>query len=288
MNPWILASRPKTLPAAISPVLLGLALAYHNSQFNLFVGSLTMVASVLIQIGTNFANDAYDFLSGVDDDNRIGPKRATNSGLLSVKNVLKKMWLVFALSLIIGCYLTYIGGWPIVLIGSLAILSGIAYTGGPYPLGYNGLGDIFVFIFFGVIAVPGTYYLQTNIVNYESILLGILSGSFSTAILIVNNIRDIDTDKSSGKNTLAVKFGKEICVIEYVLMMIFAFSIPIYMTIFLGFHTSMLLVLLTIPIAIKLILELHFGLGDKLNSVLEKTARLYMLVTLILTFAIVS
>jgi len=288
VNPWILASRPKTLPAAISPVLLGLALAYHNSQFNLFVGSLTMVASVLIQIGTNFANDAYDFLSGVDDDNRIGPKRATNSGLLSVKNVLKKMWLVFALSLIIGCYLTYIGGWPIVLIGSLAILSGIAYTGGPYPLGYNGLGDIFVFIFFGVIAVPGTYYLQTNIVNYESILLGILSGSFSTAILIVNNIRDIDTDKSSGKNTLAVKFGKEICVIEYVLMMIFAFSIPIYMTIFLGFHTSMLLVLLTIPIAIKLILELHFGLGDKLNSVLEKTARLYMLVTLILTFAIVS
>ena len=288
MNAWLLASRPKTLPAAISPVLLGLALAYHNNQFNLFIGSLTMLASVLIQIGTNFANDAYDFLSGADNDTRIGPQRTTNSGLLSVKDVLSKMWLVFSLSLIIGCYLAYIGGWPIILIGSLSILSGIAYTGGPYPLGYNGLGDIFVFIFFGLIAVPGTYYLQTNTINCESILLGVLSGSFSTAILIVNNIRDIDADKNSGKKTLAVKFGRKFCEIEYILMMLFAFSIPMYMSVFLDFHTSMLLVVLTIPISIKLILELRIETGKKLNSVLEKTARLYILVTLILSFSIVS
>ena len=149
MNPWILASRPKTLPAAISPVILGLALAYCNNQLNILVGSLTLLASILIQIGTNFANDAYDFLSGADNEKRMGPKRATNSGLLNAKDVLNKMRLVFLFSIIIGCYLAYIGGWPIVLIGSLAILSGIAYTGGPYPLGYNGLGDIFVFVLFG-------------------------------------------------------------------------------------------------------------------------------------------
>ncbi len=288
MNPWILASRPKTLPAAISPVLLGLALAYHNNQLNILVGSLTLLASILIQIGTNLANDAYDFLSGADNENRMGPKRATNSGLLNPKVVLNKMRLVFLFSIIIGCYLAYIGGWPIVLIGLLAILSGIAYTGGPYPLGYNGLGDIFVFVFFGLIAVPGTYYLQTNTVSYESVLVGILCGSFSTAILVVNNVRDLNTDKKSNKKTIAVILGKKFCEFEYFLMLLLGLSIPVYLNIFLNFKNSMLLVLVTIPIAIKLILELHFEVGKKLNSVLERTARLYMIITIILSFAIVS
>ena len=288
MNPWILASRPKTLPAAISPVILGLALAYHNNQLNILVGSLTLLASILIQIGTNLANDAYDFLSGADNENRMGPKRATNSGLLNPKVVLNKMRLVFLFSIIIGCYLAYIGGWPIVLIGLLAILSGIAYTGGPYPLGYNGLGDIFVFVFFGLIAVPGTYYLQTNTVSYESVLVGILCGSFSTAILVVNNVRDLNTDKKSNKKTIAVILGKKFCEFEYFLMLLLGFSIPVYLNIFLNFKNSMLLVLVTIPIAIKLILELHFEVGKKLNSVLERTARLYMIITIILSFAIVS
>tara|TARA_Y100000590_G_C15694541_1_gene1004623 strand:- start:351 stop:1217 length:867 start_codon:yes stop_codon:yes gene_type:complete len=288
VNPWILASRPKTLPAAISPVILGLALAYHNNQLNILVGSLTLLASILIQIGTNLANDAYDFLSGADNENRMGPKRATNSGLLNPKVVLDKMRLVFLLSIIIGCYLAYIGGWPIVLIGLLAILSGIAYTGGPYPLGYNGLGDIFVFVFFGLIAVPGTYYLQTNTVSYESVLVGILCGSFSTAILVVNNVRDLNTDKKSNKKTIAVILGKKFCEFEYFLMLLLGLSIPVYLNIFLNFKNSMLLVLVTIPIAIKLILELHFEAGKKLNSVLERTARLYMIITIILSFAIVS
>jgi len=288
VNPWILASRPKTLPAAISPVILGLALAYHNNQLNILVGSLTLLASILIQIGTNLANDAYDFLSGADNENRMGPKRATNSGLLNPKVVLNKMRLVFLFSIIIGCYLAYIGGWPIVLIGLLAILSGIAYTGGPYPLGYNGLGDIFVFVFFGLIAVPGTYYLQTNTVSYESVLVGILCGSFSTAILVVNNVRDLNTDKKSNKKTIAVILGKKFCEFEYFLMLLLGLSIPVYLNIFLNFKNSMLLVLVTIPIAIKLILELHFEVGKKLNSVLERTARLYMIITIILSFAIVS
>ena len=288
MNPWILASRPKTLPAAVSPVILGLALAYSDNQFNILVGFLTLLASILIQIGTNFANDAYDFLSGADDEDRLGPKRAANSGLLKPKDMLNKMCIIFLLSLAIGCYLAYIGGWPIVLIGSLSILSGIAYTGGPYPLGYNGLGDIFVFIFFGLIAVPGTYYLQTNTINYESILLGIVSGSFSTAILIVNNVRDLNTDKKINKKTLAVLFGKKFCELEYFLMIFLGFSMPIYFNLFLNYKSSILLVLVTIPIAIKLILELHYEEGEKLNSVLEKTARLYMIITIILSFSLVS
>ena len=288
MNPWILASRPKTLPAAVSPVILGLALAYSDNQFNILVGFLTLLASILIQIGTNFANDVYDFLSGADDEDRLGPKRAANSGLLKPKDMLNKMCIIFLLSLAIGCYLAYIGGWPIVLIGSLSILSGIAYTGGPYPLGYNGLGDIFVFIFFGLIAVPGTYYLQTNTINYESILLGIASGSFSTAILIVNNVRDLNTDKKINKKTLAVLFGKKFCELEYFLMIFLGFSMPIYFNLFLNYKSSILLVLVTIPIAIKLILELHYKEGKKLNSVLEKTARLYMIITIILSFSLVS
>ena len=184
-----------------------------------------MLAAVLIQIGTNFANDAYDYLSGADNIERVGPTRVTSSGLLTANNVLRAMWIIFSLSICVGFYLAYVGGWPIVVIGLLSILSGVAYTGGPYPLGYNGLGDIFVFVFFGLIAVPGTYYLQTNYVSSESILLGIISGAFSTSILIVNNIRDIELDQKSGKKTLAVKFGKLFCQIEYVIMLFFAFSI---------------------------------------------------------------
>ena len=195
MNPWIIASRPKTLPAAISPVVLGIALAYHvDGSVQLFVGFCTLLAAILIQIGTNLANDAYDFLSGADNSNRIGPTRVTSDGLLSSEQVIKGMWIVFSLSILVGCYLAYIGKWPIVAIGLISILSGIAYTGGPYPLGYNGLGDITVFIFFGLIATFGTIYLQNVSYSflldyfYEILLVAIASGCLNTAILVINNI----------------------------------------------------------------------------------------------------
>ena len=216
MNNWILASRLKTLPAAISPVLVGVSLAIHDGEFKPVIAFMTFLAAVLIQIGANFANDVYDFLKGSDREDRLGPTRATQSGLISPENMKKGMCLVFAMAICVGFYLASIGGWPIVWIGLASIASAIAYTGGPYPLGYHGWGDIFVFIFFGIIAVPGTYYLQSGIVSYDSILLGIPLGALSTAILIVNNLRDADTDIKSDKRTLAVRLGKPFVKIEYI------------------------------------------------------------------------
>ena len=165
MNKWILAARPKTLPAAFSPVILGVALSYHDGIFHSFIFLMTILAAVLIQIGANFANDVYDFQKGTDRDDRLGPIRATQSGLITPEKMKKAMWLIFALAICVGFYLAWIGGWPIVIIGLSSIVAGIAYTGGPYPLGYHGWGDMFVFIFFGLIAVPGTYYLQAGTVT---------------------------------------------------------------------------------------------------------------------------
>ena len=165
MNKWILAARLKTLPAAASPVILGTALSYHEGIFHPFILLMTLLAATLIQIGANFANDVYDYQKGTDRDDRLGPKRATQSGLITPEKMKSAMWLIFSLAICVGFYLAFIGGWPIVLIGLSSIAAGIAYTGGPYPLGYHGWGDMFVFIFFGLIAVPGTYYLQTGTVT---------------------------------------------------------------------------------------------------------------------------
>ena len=160
MKNWLLAARLKTLPAAISPVILGSALAFHDGTCYLFICLMTLLAAMLIQIGTNFANDVFDFQKGTDREDRLGPLRVTQMGLISPGKMKRAMWLTFAMAICIGSYLAWIGGWPIVWIGLVSIAAGILYTGGPFPLGYHGWGDVFVFIFFGLIAVPGTYYLQ--------------------------------------------------------------------------------------------------------------------------------
>ena len=157
MKNWILAVRLKTLPAAISPVILGSALAYHDKTFSYIICIVTLLAAVLIQIGTNFANDVFDFYKGADRDDRLGPIRVTQAGLIKPQSMIRAMWYTFSMAIFVGVYLAFVGGWPIVVIGLASILAGIAYTGGPYPLGYHGWGDMFVFIFFGLIAVPGTY-----------------------------------------------------------------------------------------------------------------------------------
>ena len=169
MKNWLLAVRVKTLPAAISPVILGSALAFHDGSFYLLICAMTLLAAVLIQIGTNFANDVFDFQKGTDREDRKGPLRVTHTGLIPPEKMIRAMWLTFALAICVGFYLAWIGGWPIVWIGLLSIAAGILYTGGPYPLGYHGWGDIFVFIFFGLIAVPGTYYLQIGVISNLSI-----------------------------------------------------------------------------------------------------------------------
>ena len=286
MNHWVLASRLKTLTAAISPVLVGVSLAIHDGEFQPFIAFMTLLAAVLIQIGANFANDVYDFLNGSDREDRLGPTRATQSGLIPPEDMKKGMWLVFALAICVGFYLASIGGWPIVWIGLASIASAIAYTGGPYPLGYHGWGDVFVFVFFGIIAVPGTYYLQSGFVSYDSILFGIPLGALSTAILIVNNLRDADTDIKSGKRTLAVRFGKTFVKIEYIIMMMVAFVIPIYILQFWD-ELSLYIILFLLPISVRLIQSLYNETGISLNPVLVNTAQFLFHFSILLSIGLI-
>ena len=287
MKNWLLAARPKTLPAAISPVILGCALAYHDGSFYFIICAMTLLAAVLIQIGANFANDVYDFQKGSDREDRLGPTRATQSGLISAEKMKKSMWLIFALAICVGFYLAFIGGWPIVIIGLASIAGGIAYTGGPHPLGYHGFGGVFVFIFFGLIAVPGTYYLQSGTVNALSLYMGVAMGMLSTAILVVNNLRDADTDKLSGKRTLAVRFGKTFSKIQYSIMVLFPFLLPLYIWREIENELSLLLTFFALPIAFHLIKQVLMLTGKDLNPVLVRTARFLFIFTLLFSAGLI-
>ena len=288
---WWIAVRPKTLIVSIAPVFLGVALAYNDNpnQVNWIIGLLTLIAAVLIQIGTNLVNDVYDFIKGADNHDRLGPMRVTQSGLLSEKKVKKGAFLCFFLALLIGIYLVYQGGLIILLIGSFALISGYCYTAGPYPLAYNGLGDLFVFIFFGLIAVPGTYYLQSGILfSTESILIGSAIGFIAVAILCINNIRDIESDKKAGKKTLAVRFGRKAIILLYDLM-IFLPYICISMLFFnknglFFFDLTLCLLLLSVPVAISLIIDIHNQHNKELNNILIRTAlfmRIYFMLLMV-------
>ncbi|MCA1554975.1 MAG: 1,4-dihydroxy-2-naphthoate polyprenyltransferase, partial [Chloroflexi bacterium] len=204
---WLIASRPRTLPAAIVPVLVGSALAFSRGMFSVPLCFATLAVSLLLQIGANFANDVFDFMKGADVARR-GPMRVTQSGLLSARQMLVSMGVIFALAALVGLYLVAAAGWQLLVLGALAILSALAYTGGPFPLGYHGLGDLFVFIFFGLVGVMGTYYIQTGEFDLVALMAAIAVGLLVTNILVVNNLRDIETDRAAGKRTLAVRLGE--------------------------------------------------------------------------------
>ena len=207
MNAWILAARLPTLPAAVAPVLVGTAAAVHEGRFHLLGALGALVISLAIQIGTNFSNDAFDFLRGADTTRRLGPPRATQKGLLSAKAVLMGASLCYGLAALVGFYFVARYGWPVLVAGLLSIASGLAYTGGPWPLGYHGLGELFVFVFFGVVAVVGTTYVQTGAISTLALAASVPVGLTCSAILVLNNLRDIDTDRAAGKRTLAVRIG---------------------------------------------------------------------------------
>ena len=287
MNRWVIASRPKTMTAAIAPFLLGSALAYYEGAFDIITFFVILIAACLIQIGTNLTNDLFDYIKGADNNDRLGPKRAMQAGLILESEMKRAIFIVFSLSICFGFYLALLGGWLIVGIGLLSILFAILYTGGPYPLAYNGLGDIFVFIFFGLIAVSGTYYLYTDYFSINSFILGSSAGCLATAILVVNNLRDIDNDKEYGKNTLAVYFGKKFTQFEYLLLMIIVYIIPIYISIDLGNKASIYIVYFTLPICIRLIIDVFYKKNSMLNETLEATAKLLLLYSLLLSFGIV-
>ena len=226
LSVWILAARPKTLWASVSPVIVGAAVAFRDGRFHWPSALAALLGAVFIQSGTNFANDLFDHLRGADTPDRTGPVRVTQSGLATPRQVRTAMIVMFGLAFLVGVYLVTRGGWPIVTVGLLSIAAGILYTGGPFPFGYHGWGDAFVFVFFGPVAVVGTYYVQTLTTTPTAWLASIPMGALATAILIVNNMRDIDTDARAGKRTLAVRLGRFGSVGEYTLMLLISIAVP--------------------------------------------------------------
>lgn len=218
--------RPKTLMAALSPVAIGSIIAFRDGVFHWPSVLAAVLASTCIQIGTNFANDYFDFKQGKDTEKRLGPTRATSAGLVAPSTMKWAMIITFALAVVFGASIMWRGGLPIIVIGILSIMCGIAYTGGPYPLGYNGLGDLFVLIFFGPVAVAGTYYVQALTWSPTAALVGLAPGLISMALLAVNNLRDVDEDTTTGKRTLVVRFGTTFGKIEYCLCLLGGFLLP--------------------------------------------------------------
>ncbi len=271
---WFLAIRPKTLPAAITPVVMGTAMAIGDGVGHGLSATAALFAAVMIQIGTNLANDYFDCLHGADQCDRVGPVRVTQSGLATPNQVLVATALAFALACAAGLYLVIRGGWPILLIGLLSILSGILYTAGPYPLGYHGLGELFVLVFFGPVAVSGTYYVQALQVTPTVLLIGLAPGLMSVAILTVNNIRDRESDRRAGKRTLAVRFGLRIARLQYVLSVVGAGILPIAMVLATGRHVCCLLTVLVSCLMIPTIRKVYrLEGGPELNAVLAATGR---------------
>ena len=224
---WILAARPKTLPAAAAPVLVGVALAWKAGGFRPLPAAAALVGALLIQVATNLANDYFDFVKGADTHDRVGPTRVTQAGLIAPEAVRAGMILTLAAALAVGVYLVWVGGMPIVWIGLASLVCAVAYTGGPFPLAYHGLGDLFVFVFFGLVAVTGTVYVQTLAFSLEALWAGAGVGAVSTTLLVVNNLRDIGTDARAGKRTLAVRLGVTGTRVEYTALWAFAVAVPV-------------------------------------------------------------
>ncbi len=273
-NSWLLASRPKTLLASVVPVMVGTALAVNIGKFNLLVSLVALVCSLLIQIGTNFTNDLYDYLRGADTKYRKGPVRVLASGLITVKEMKAGIFITFISTFILGLYLVYVGGIIILVIGILSIIAGLAYTAGPYPLAYKGLGDILVFMFFGLIGTLGTFYLHTNELSLPAFLSSIPVGALITNILVVNNYRDIEEDRVAGKNTLAVKLGKTFTQYQFIFLIAVSFLTPLVLFLFFDFKIWIFLPYFTLPVAYNIIKMLFTLDGIQLNKTLELTAKL--------------
>lgn len=282
---WIKAARPRTLPAIIAPVLVGTALAQGVAdQFDALIFAATILGALFIQIGANLSNDYSDARRGADTEDRLGPVRVTAGGLVPPKYVLYATWISFALAFAAGAYLIYEAGWELLLVGVASIIAAVLYTGGPRPYGYAGLGEVFVFIFFGVVAVMGSYYVQTLELTWEAFALSIPVGMLACAILMVNNIRDLDTDRRAGKKTLAVRLGRGRMRQIYSLTLLKSFLIvPIVWLIF-DLTAWINLALLALPLVPPLARTVRDRTdGAALNQALGDTARLELVFCVLLS-----
>ena len=297
---WLMAARPQTLPAGAAPVVVGVGVALQRGVFAPLPAVAALVGALLLQIGTNFANDYYDAVQGADTEEREGFTRVTAGGLIEPAAVKRAMYATFALAILLGTYLVWVGGPAIVVVGLTSVASGIAYTGGPAPYGYRGLGDLFVFVYFGLVAVTGTYYVQAaaavagipttlpaGTVPTLALLASLPMAALTTNVLVVNNVRDKEEDAMTGKRTLAVRFGYGVCRAEYVAMLVLAYAVPVVL--FLGeFGPAALLPLLSLPVAgLVARTVLTETSGAALNPALERTGQLLALYAVLFTAGLI-
>ena len=280
-NTWGLAIRLRTLPAAAAGVVMGTALAWRDGFFRLDAALACLLTALFLQIGSNLANDVFDFERGTDTPERLGPVRVTQAGLLTSSQVKQGIIVVFALAALFGLYLASLGGWIVIIIGLAAILSAIAYTGGPFPLGYYGLGDLFVFIFFGLASVSGTYYVQAGFVSAGAWWMAIPPGLIITAILVVNNLRDLENDRKAGKHTLAVILGERATKTQYLICMIAAYLMIPFAAVIMVIPWSALLTWFSLPLAIKTTRIVFTQKGRALNGALAGTGQVALLFSIL-------
>jgi len=283
---WLLATRPKTLTAAASPVLVGVALAWSHDAFAAGPAALALLCAFLLQIGSNLANDYYDFVKGADTEERVGPLRVTQAGLIPPEQVKAAMLGTLGLAFVLGLGLVWVGGPVVLAIGIASIVSAVAYTGGPYPLGYHGLGDVFVFLFFGFAAVTGTYYVQALAWAPEAFVAAVPVGALCTNVLVVNNVRDAPQDAEVGKRTLPARFGVDFGYAEYDALLVLAYGAALAFVGW-GYGWWPLLSWLSLPLAARLRHRLRTERGSALNAVLGASAGLLAVYSVLLSLGLV-
>ena len=284
---WMLAARPATLTAAFAPVAVGTACALRAGGFRWDAALAALLGAFLIQIATNFANDLFDFEKGADDEKRLGPIRAAQAGLLTTDELRRGITLTLLLAVAVGVYLTEVAGTPVIVIGLSSILAGLAYTGGPFPLAYKGLGDVFVMAFFGFVAVCGTAFVQTGYVPDVAWVAAVPMGALATAILVVNNVRDFEGDARAGKRTIVVRFGKKNGVREYVVLLIVSYASLVALWLVGSTTGWVYLRFLTVPWALDLARSVARDRGVALNRTLAGTAKLLYVFGVLLAIGLV-
>jgi 1,4-dihydroxy-2-naphthoate polyprenyltransferase len=277
MRIWLMAARPRTLPAAVAPVLVGTSLAGFAHVFHPLRFIAALIGAVFIQVGTNLSNDYSDARRGADTEDRLGPVRVTAGGLVPPRQVLIATYVSFGIAVLAGIYLVTVAGWQLLLVGAASILAGVLYTGGPRPYGYEGLGEVFVFLFFGIVAVAGSYFVQVKHLNWEAFALAVPVGLLASAILVVNNYRDIDTDRRAGKRTLAVRIGRERTKGLYATIVYGAYVLAPVTWLFGPLKAWVLLPWLTLPLAAGVARAVRNRTdGASLNQALAQTGMLQL------------
>jgi 1,4-dihydroxy-2-naphthoate octaprenyltransferase len=281
---WLMAARPRTLPASVAPVLVGSSLAAHDGPFHVLRFAAALLGAIFIQVGTNLSNDYSDARRGADTEDRLGPVRVTAGGLVPPRQVLIATYVSFGVAVLVGTYLVAVAGWELLAVGAASILAGVLYTGGPRPYGYEGLGELFVFLFFGIVAVTGSYFVQRQRLPWEAFALAVPVGLLAAAILVVNNIRDLETDRRAGKRTLAVRLGRERARLIYGLMVYGAFLTGPVPWLLGSLSFRLLLPWLALPLAVPIVRTVaqHTD-GPSLNEALARTGMLQLVFCVLLS-----